>query len=374
MGRSAYRFGFVLTTGAGNHTRYVNLRRYAERDPEIECVWASDPGASDPEANRGPWENLNRRLVRLRLSAPVLRGLGRFDAVMFHALEPYVMAALRNTVARRPLLVWSRDDPPTKDPRFWRHYGVKGRTASRTRLRFALDAWCAGRVALFFPFSRWAADTLVGTCQVPPDRVHALHVGVDLELWPFVPREARPDARPRILFVGADYLRKGGDLLVDVYRHRFARDAELHLVTRSAPRDLPAGICVHEGLVPNDPSLRRLYAEADVLVLPTRSDTSSFAIMEAMATGVPVVATRVGGITDIVSEGESGFTVPPEDPGLLANRIELLLRNPERRRSMGAEGRRLVERRFNSAANVPRMLGLMKRAVDAAFPSSPGRA
>jgi glycosyltransferase involved in cell wall biosynthesis len=374
MARSAYRFGFVLTTGAGNYTRYVNLRRYAEHDPEIECAWAIDPGRSDPEPTRRASENLRRRFARLRLAAPVLRKLRRFDAVMFHTFEPYVLAALRSMVARRPLLVWSRDDPPTMDPGFWRHYGLNSRTASRTRLRFALDVWCARRVALFFPFSHWAADILVGSCHVRPDQVHVLHVGIDLDLWPYVPREARPVGRPRILFVGADYVRKGGDLLVDVYRQRFARAAELHLVTKRAPRDLPPGVFVYDHLAPNDPLLRRLYADADVFVLPTRSDTSSFAIMEAMASGVPVVASRVGGIADIVREGESGFTVPPEDASLLADRIEVLLQSSDRRRRMGAQGRAVVERDLNSAVNVPRMLGLMKRAVDAGFPSSSSRA
>jgi len=373
MARSVYRFGFVLTTRAGNQTRYLNLRRYAERDPEIECVWALDPGMCDPEPAGRPSENLRRRLARLRLAGPVLRELPRLDAVMFHAFEPYVLTALRSIVARRPLLVWSRDDPPTPDPGFWRHYGVHGRTASRTGLRFALDAWCARRVDLFFAFSRWAADTLVNACHVGPDRVHVLHVGTDLELWPYVPRGDRPAGRPRILFVGADYIRKGGDLLVDVYRQRFARAAELHLVTKQAPRDLPPGVFVYDTLAPNDPLLRRLYAGADVFVLPTRSDTSPFAIIEAMATGVPVVATRVGGIPDIVREGESGFMVPPEDSGLLADRIEVLLQNSGRRRQMGAEGRALVERHLSSAVNVPRMLGLMKRAVDAGFQSSASR-
>jgi glycosyltransferase involved in cell wall biosynthesis len=65
-------------------------------------------------------------------------------------------------------------------------------------------------------------------------------------------------------------------------------------------------------------------------------------ILEAMAMGKPVVATGVGGNTELVLEGENGFLVPPEDPEALAGRIELLLSDPSRRRTMGETGRAYV--------------------------------
>jgi glycosyltransferase involved in cell wall biosynthesis len=363
-----YRFGFVLSTAAGNLTRYLNLRKYAELDPEVECVWAPNPGDLDPDPFRPLSPALRKRLVAMRLARPALRQLSRLDAIMFHGFEPYAFTALRSLVARRPLLVWSRDDPPTADPRFWEHYGVLGRSTRRARLRWAIDAWCARRAALLFPFSRWAAEGLVAGCHVPREKVHLLHVGVDLQLWPHARVDAGGGGHPRILFVGGDFARKGGDLLLDVFERRFAGGAELHLVTNQPPPSLPARVFVHAGLVPNDPRLRPLYAEADLFVLPTRADFSPNVILEAMATGIPVIASRLCGIPDMVHDGETGFLVPPDDGAALAERIETLLRDPEMRRRMGVQGRALAEREFSAAVNVPRILALMKSAVDSALP------
>jgi glycosyltransferase involved in cell wall biosynthesis len=351
-----YRFGFVLSTGAGNRTRYLNLRKYAERDPEVECTWATNPGV----ANQG---SLRARVETLRLAAPVLRALDRLDAAVFHGFEPYAWAALRSLVARRPLLVWSQDDPPTRDPRFWLHYGLAERSRLRTELRYRVDRWCAGRVELFFPYTRWAAEALTRDCGIAEEKVHALHVGVDLEAWPRV--GARGEGhRPRVLFVGGDFRRKGGDLLVEVFRRRFAGRAELHLVTAAAPPSLPADVFVHLDLQPNQQGLTKLFAQADVFVLPTRGDLSPFVVLEAMASGLPVVATAITSVPEMVQEGETGFLVAPDDGEALAARIEQLLGDPELRRRMGERGRARVEAEYSAAVTVPRMLARMKRAVD----------
>lgn len=362
MPRRRYRFGFVLTTGAGNMTRTQNLRRYADSDPDVECVWATDP--TTPGVHSSP---LRRRLDVLRCAALVLGQLGRLDAVVFHLFEPYVLASLRGLVARRPIIVVNDDVGPSADPRFWEGYGLVRRSALRARARFALDAWCARRAALHFPYTRWAAAPLVDDCGVPAERVHAINVGIDLERWPYAPHgeDAAPE-RPKILFVGGDFERKGGPLLVELFRRRFAGVAELHLVTRQPPRDLPPGAFAHTHLVPNDPRLRALYAGADLFVLPTRADMSSFACLEAMATGLPVVATRVGGVTELVRDGTTGYLVAPDDADALAARIRLLLDDPALRRRLGAAGRSVVEDEYNAAVNVPRILDLIKAAVDAA--------
>lgn len=362
MPRRRYRFGFVLTTGAGNMTRYQNLRRYAASDPDVECVWATDSTTPDAHAS-----SLRRRLTTLRCAAPVLGQLGRFDLVVFHLFEPYVLASLRGLVARRPLIAVNDDTGPSADPRFWEGYGLVGRSALRARARFVLDTFCARRAALHFPYTRWAAAPLVDDCGVPPERVHVLNVGIDLERWQYAPHgeDAAPE-RPKILFVGGDFARKGGPLLVELFRRRFAGVAELHLVTRQPPRDLPAGAFAHTDLVPNDPRLRALYAEADLFVLPTHADMSSFAVLEAMATGLPVVATRVGGVAEFVRDGTTGYLVAPDDAAGLGARMQLLLDDPALRRRLGAEGRAVVEDEYNAAVNVPRMLDIMKAAVDAA--------
>ncbi len=83
-----------------------------------------------------------------------------------------------------------------------------------------------------------------------------------------------------------------------------------------------------------------------------------------MASGCPVISTNIGGVADIVRHGETGLTIPVGDTAALAKAMRSLLDHPDLRREMGMAGRRYVERDFNAAVNVPRMLTVMKDTVD----------
>ena len=345
-------------------TRYRNLRKYADRDPDVECLWAPVKHYLEPDPFRRLPGPLRSRAIVLREAAPVMQEAKNLDAVMFHAFEPYVLSVLRYGRTQKPLIVWSQDNPPLSGQMSEPNYGgVHARSAGRRRLRYQFDRWCARRTGLFLPWSKWAGDIWVRDCGVPPEKVHAIHVGVDLELWPYVPQNESP--RPQILFVGGDFQRKGGDLLLQVYSEHFADRADLHLVTKHPPPDLPPNVQAHTDLGANDPRLRALYADADLFVLPTRADVSSIVALEAMATGRPVISTRMGGIPDIVREGETGFLIDPDDGAALATAMETLLVDPALRCRMGAAGRAVVERDFSAAVTVPLILNAMKQAVDA---------
>lgn len=82
-----------------------------------------------------------------------------------------------------------------------------------------------------------------------------------------------------------------------------------------------------------------LLAASDVLCLPSREEGLGIAALEAMAAGLPVVATRVGGLPEVVAEGETGLLVPARDPAALAAALESLLTNPTRARALGTAGR-----------------------------------
>lgn len=364
-----YRFGFVLTTAAGNMTRYLNLRKYAERDADVETVWAPVSHYWD----NGPYERLpealRRRLVTRHQSRPVMGQLARLDAVMYHVFEPYALSVLRRVRAGKPHLVWSQDNPPPADPaRLPQYGGNHARAGWRTAARLRFDQWCFRRTSLFVPFSQWAADVLADGCGVAREKIAPIHVGLDLELWPYCPlsevAKGGGTRRAQILFVGGDFARKGGDLLLEVFARHFADRADLHLVTKTPPADLPPHVAAHTDLGPNDPRLRALYASADLFALPTRADVSSWVALEAMATGQPVIATNVGGIPDIVREGETGFLIAPDDGAALADRIGVLLDDAGLRRRMGAAGRAVVERDFSAAVSVPRILDAMKEVCD----------
>lgn len=100
------------------------------------------------------------------------------------------------------------------------------------------------------------------------------------------------------------------------------------------------------GAVDNVPEL---LASAHLLVHPSRSEGLSNTILEAMAEGLPVIATRVGGTPEIVSDGETGLLVSPDEPVLLASRIQQLLDNPLLRARLGSAGFKLVSGKFSAA-------------------------
>ncbi|MFB6298254.1 MAG: glycosyltransferase, partial [Salinirussus sp.] len=89
-------------------------------------------------------------------------------------------------------------------------------------------------------------------------------------------------------------------------------------------------------------------AEMDVFVLPSVSEGFGMVVMEALAVGTPVVASRTGGIPDIVDDGETGWLVDPGDVATFADRIQWCLDNPDRATQMAARGRRRVRERFSA--------------------------
>jgi glycosyltransferase involved in cell wall biosynthesis len=364
-----YRFGAILSVGMGNMTRYLNFCKYAERDSEVDFTWAPIKhfiAPDEPNPLRYLPEPFYTRAVILYQSFPVMRQMHQLDAVLFHMFEAYTVACCRNLIWKQPLLIWNNDDPPVVNPSTHPLYPKDfNKLLWRHRFRLGLDLWCAKRTAAFIPWSEWGKNIWVDECSIPPQRVQPIHPGLDLELWStLAPPSADTAAKPKILFVGGDFVRKGGDLLLQVFSQQFAESAELHLVTKEPPAVGLPNVYVYTDLAPNDGRLAQLYAQADLFVLPTTVDLSPWACLEAMASGCAVISTGVGGVRDIVRHGETGLTVPVGDASALAAAMRSLLNNPTLRHQMGVQGRSVVERDFNAAINVPRILGVMKEVVD----------
>jgi glycosyltransferase involved in cell wall biosynthesis len=99
-------------------------------------------------------------------------------------------------------------------------------------------------------------------------------------------------------------------------------------------------------------------AGLDVLVQPSRADNLPLSVLEAMAAALPVIGTRVGGIPELVADGETGILVDPERPVALAEALDALAESPERRRELGAKGRERAIEQFSPEATARRTVAL----------------
>ena len=100
--------------------------------------------------------------------------------------------------------------------------------------------------------------------------------------------------------------------------------------------------------------------------MPSRAEAFGVAALEAQACGLPVVASNVGGLPEVVRDGETGLLVPPEAPQALAAALMTLIQDPQLRADMGRNGREWVLERYEWRHNVDEMLGIYERVKAAA--------
>ena len=160
-----------------------------------------------------------------------------------------------------------------------------------------------------------------------------------------------------MLYAGRLRTRKAVAVLVEAFatvhrrappaRLRLAGDGEQRPALEAQVRRLGlAGVVVFEGAVPHH-RMPELYAAADVFCLPSLYEGFPLAILEAMAAGLPVVATRVAGNPEAVDDGVHGRLVEAEDAAALAAALLDLIEDPEGRQRMGRQARRRVEEEFS---------------------------
>jgi len=194
-----------------------------------------------------------------------------------------------------------------------------------------------------FTFATETRDDLVDAYGVAPEKVSVVGAGVNFASLP-APRPARPLGSPTVLFIGNDFIRKGGEVLLQAFAlvRRAVPDARLQIVGTRHPVGQQAGVEVL-GRIEDRARIAELYRTATVFCLPTFFDPYALVLLEAMAFGLPVVATPSCGIPEVVVDGETGVLVAAGDHERLAAVLVRLLEDHDEAARMGSAGRRRVE-------------------------------
>jgi glycosyltransferase involved in cell wall biosynthesis len=170
-----------------------------------------------------------------------------------------------------------------------------------------------------------------------------------------VPAKNEQNQRPNILFVGGAFKRKGGEDLLQVFLEYFSDVASLHLVTQKAIASNHPNVHIYNNIKPYSAAWMKLYQQADLFVMPSYHEPLGQVYIEAMGFGLPVIASNLEQLTEIVTTGETGFLVSPGNHMELAQYLKLLIDNPDLRLKMGQAAHKAAIQKFDSQTNFSRL-------------------
>lgn len=201
-------------------------------------------------------------------------------------------------------------------------------------------------------------------------RMHIVHCGVNPDEFKVVSHQG---IGHRLLYVGRLATTKGLPVLLEslaILRFTFPNvvltvvgDGADKYLLQEVASTLGIGDAINFVGYQSQSKVREYMQHTDVLVLPSFAEGVPVVLMEAMATAVPVVATRIAGINELIEHGVSGYLVPPGDVDSLTKAIENLLRDDQLRMAFGRVGRATVEKEFNIETEVAHLFDVMQIAL-----------
>lgn len=318
-------------------------------------------------------------------------GIERFDLQASRLLDPWAYGRLVGLLRRRRFdlvhaedqyanilaaAAWALTRTPFVMTRHVMEEPANGRRqAARARLVFLAARYGARRVIAISEAVRQRFALQAG---LPLSRIETIVNGVDLQDFGTLRRDVVRTrlgwpAGARIAIMVAVLRRGKGHevLLKGLDRIRQAvPDFRLKLVGDGSERPRLDRLAQQFGDAVEFLGERRdvpdLLGASDVLVLPSWNEGLGMVLLEAAAASLPVVATNVGGMPEIVEDGRTGFLVPPGDAAALADRVVGLLNDPNAAASMGRAARRRVEQHFSIEVQARRTLALYRDVLGAA--------
>lgn len=323
------------------------------------------------------WSNA---VAAVHLTVAFLRSCRHVSIVHFHGFSrKSILLILLALVARKRIAIKltsvGHDDPVSM------------------RRRGRLAYWCFARASLFFAVSPPFQDSYRAT-GLPAKQLLLIPNGVDVERFrPAIPGEREvlarelsiPDGRAVVLFVGFFSREKRPDLLFRAWASwaRALAPASILLyvgATRSSYYEVDAklaetirrdaaalDLASQVRFVETAHEIERFYRAADVFVLPSVREGLPNALLEAMASGLPCIATRLEGVTDVlIADGENGLLVPRDDAAALEAGLASLVGDPGFAASLGRAARRTIEKRYGLDRVARQYLNAYSRLLGAA--------
>lgn len=348
--------------GAGVHVKFLTRELAKRMKVEVRCF--GEQKSDDPnltvkgyEAWSRMWEGQDRRfnstLGTFSTDLSIVRDAMDSDIVHTHTWYASFAGYMAKILYDIPLVCTVHSLEPLRP---WKEEQL-GRS-------YHLSSWVE-KVALenadrIVSVSKGSRQDILDNFDVDPDKIRVIHNGIDLDLYRPITTDATRKAfdidGPYILFVGRTSRQKGMTYLIEAMEKV---DPGVRLVcctsapdTKEVEDEIAALIAKQPRVLWINSLLREeqyveLYSNATLFACPSVYEPFGIINLEAMACKTPVVASRVGGILETVVDGETGVLVEPANSQALADGINSLLRNPERIKAYGENGRKRVEKHFS---------------------------
>ena len=339
-------------SGGGQRVQHEIAVHARAAGHDVRVLYSGDEEHSQDTPYLTVWARERRRLVAnaVEMARATRRLLGKWRPEVVHGsaadagLLPLVLPPGVGVVATS-----HHPNPPTLPPL------SPGSLALLRRLQNPyLEAHLLRRAHRVIAVSAWSADTLRQRGYLPSSRpVAVVPNGVGKEWTRTVGSPRGHDGDPTFLCVGRLEPAKGWDVLLSAMAGSEAlRSAQVAFVGVGPDQKALTDNSVAQGLADrielkgwlDPPALRAHLAGATALVLPSRRENYPLVLLEGMAAGIPVVATQVGGIPEMIEDGVSGLLVPPDDPDALAAALARVSTDEDLRNRLVEGGHKVAER------------------------------